>query len=179
MGATPKISIRRGGPGDEIALSLVGQAAFLEAFAGVIPGKDIIEHCAHQHAREKYAAWLKDSATAVWLAEVEPGHAPVGYLVLTTPELPLPDLSQQDAEIKRIYLLHRFQGSGIGARLMRAAHAEAQARGLHRLLLGVYGKNAAAISFYEKQGYRMVGRRTFKVGSNTYDDFIFGLSIGT
>ena len=99
--------------------------------------------------------------------------------MLTAPELPLPDLSQQDVEIKRIYLLHRFQGSGVGARLMQAAHDEAKVRGFHRLLLGVYGKNTAAISFYEKLGYRISGRRSFKVGSNTYDDFIFGLSVGT
>jgi len=169
------VSIRQCQPGDEAALSLVGQASFLEAFAGVISGKDILGHCARQHASEKYAAWLQDPASAVWVAEVEPGQAPVGYLVLTAPDLPLADLSSDDGEVKRIYLLHRFQGTGIGARLMEAARSHAKARSLRRLLLGVYSGNTAAIKFYEKLGYRKVGERAFKVGDSTYHDFVLGL----
>ncbi|HUJ42711.1 MAG TPA: GNAT family N-acetyltransferase [Opitutaceae bacterium] len=169
--------IRPCAPGDEAALSLVGQATFLEAFAGVVSGKDILAHCIRQHAPEKYAAWLRDPASRVWLAEVEPGQAPVGYLVLTTPDLPLPDLGPQDNEIKRVYILHRFQGQGIGAQLMGEAQAHALANGSKRLLLGVYSGNAAAIGFYERLGYRKIGRRSFKVGENTYEDFILGLRI--
>ncbi len=101
----------------------MGQATFLEAFAGVISGQDILAHCRQQHAVDKYAAWLRDAASAVWLAETEPGRAPVGYLVLTTPDLPLPDLGPADAEVKRIYLFHRFQGQGMGRLLMEAARA--------------------------------------------------------
>jgi ribosomal protein S18 acetylase RimI-like enzyme len=107
------------------------------------------------------------------MAEQEPGQAPIGYLVLTTPDLPLPAVGPRDVEVKRIYVLHRFHGSGIGARLMREAHAHAFRAGFSRTLLGVYGRNAAAISFYERLGYKRVGERRFKVGNNTYDDFIF------
>jgi len=173
---TPE-SIRRCQPGDESALSLVGQATFLETFAGVLSGPDILAHCAKQHASAKYAAWLTDPASAVWLAEIDPGQAPVGYLVLTTPDLPIADISSHDAEVKRIYLLHRFQGTGIGARLMATARAHAVAQGFSRLLLGVYSQNAAAIGFYEKLGYRRVGRRSFKVGENYYDDLILALTL--
>jgi hypothetical protein len=37
--------------------------------------------------------------------------------------LPLPDLREDDLEVKRIYLLHRAQGTGIGVRLMKEAVA--------------------------------------------------------
>ena len=166
------ISIRACVPGDEAALALVGQATFLEAFAGVIPGSDLMSHCLRQHAAEKYAAWLRDPATRLWLAEVEPGRAPVGYLVLTTPDLPLPDLGPADAEIKRIYILHRFQGLRLGARLMDTATAHAAAHGIRRLLLGVYSQNTSAIAFYEHLGYQKVGRRSFKVGERMCEDFV-------
>jgi len=173
----PPLSIRSCVLGDERALSIVGQATFLEAFAGIVSGRDVLAHCARQHAPEKYTAWLRDPASRVWLAEVEPGRAPVGYLVLTTPDLPLPDVGPQDTEIKRVYILHRFQGQGIGARLMREAQAHALANGFTRLLLGVYSGNAAAIGFYEKLGYRKIGRRSFKVGENIYEDFILGFLV--
>ena len=123
--------VRRCIAGDEFALSLVGRAAFLEAFAGEISGRDILAHCEHQHAREKYAAWLSDARSAAWIAEVEPGGAPVGYLVVTTPDLPLDDIAPSDLEVKRVYLLHRFQGRGIGARLMAAEDSAHEIRGGH------------------------------------------------
>jgi ribosomal protein S18 acetylase RimI-like enzyme len=170
-------AIRKCRPGDEAALSLLGQATFLETFAGVISGRDILGHCAREHSADKYVSWLNDPASAVWVAEVEPGRAPVGYLVLTTPDLPLADLSPHDAEVKRIYLLSRFHGSGIGRRLMDEARRHAAMNGRGRLLLGVYEGNTAAIRFYEKSGFKRTGERTFKVGESVYHDFIFALEV--
>src|SRR4051812_2869169 len=118
----PSITLRKCEPGDEPVLSLVGRASFLEALAGVIDGRDILAHCEHQHAEDNYRAWLHDSASAVWVAEASPGRAPVGYLVLTAPDLPI-ELRPDDLEVKRIYLLHRFQGLGLGRNLMNAAIA--------------------------------------------------------
>lgn len=170
-------TIRRCVPGDENALSLVAQATFLDTFAGVLSGRDILGHCLRQHSIEKYAHWLGDAASAVWIAEIEPGNAPVGYLVLTKPDLPLADISPLDAEVKRVYLLNRFRGAGLGRRLMQEAERHARSNGIRRLLLGVYNRNAAAISFYEKLGYQRIGERAFTVGDNTYHDFILALSL--
>ncbi len=39
-------------------------------------------------------------------------------------------------------------------------------------------KNATAVAFYEKLGYVKVGRRAFRVGENTYEDFVFALPLG-
>jgi len=169
------ITIRKCAPGDELALSIVGQATFLDTFAGILSGKDILGHCGRQHSSEKYAGWLRDSASAAWIAEVEPGQAPVGYLVLTNADLPLPDISPDDAEVKRVYLLNRFRGAGLGRRLMQEAETFARARGIRRLLLGVYSRNDEAISFYERLGFQRVGERSFTVGDSTYHDFIMAL----
>jgi len=173
----PAVSIRLCTPGDEQTLSLVGQASFLEAFAGIINGADIAQHCLKQHASEKYAAYLNDAQTRVWVAEVDPGRAPVGYLVLTTPDLPIENLSPADLEVKRIYLLHRFHGCGIGAKLMNVARRYAESIRTPRLLLGVYRQNASAIAFYERLGYQRIGTREFQVGGNRYHDLILGLQL--
>lgn len=171
------IGIRRAGPGDEHALAAVGAASFLETFAGVLEGADILRHCHEQHAAALYARWLADPAYRIWLAEVSPGTAPVGYLVLSPANLPVSDPRAEDREVKRIYLLHRFQGHGIGAALMRAAIDEAAAQGAPRLLLGVYAHNHAAIAFYRKAGYETVGQRRFQVGGREYDDQVLALSL--
>jgi ribosomal protein S18 acetylase RimI-like enzyme len=178
--APPACVIRAGRPGDEAALALLGQASFLEAFAGTLRSGDILEHCAHKHAREVYRGWLADAHYDIWIAEVSQGGAAVGYLVMCPPTpagLPLGDLDERDVEIKRIYLLHRFQGLGLGAALMRSARERAAQRSARRLVLGVYAGNHAAIAFYQEQGFRAVGRRSFRVGETDCEDLILACAL--
>jgi len=167
-----QIEIRPCGPGDAAALALVGQATFLETYAHILPGDDILAHCAHEHGEARYAGWLaKPEAYRLWGAYVAGGGPMVGYVMLSPPDLPVPT-GPGDLEIKRIYLLSRFHGGGLGARLMNVALDAATALGAPRVLLGVYGENASAIAFYARQGFAEAGVRRFQVGANTYDDLV-------
>ena len=170
------ISIRRAVAGDEDALAFVGQATFLETFSGILDGAAIIGHCRQAHSAAQYHHWLNDPDAAVWLAEVAPGNAPIGYLVLARPDLPMADRSR-DLEIKRIYLLSRYHGDGSGKRLLGQAVQHATLAGADRLLLGVYAGNEAAIGFYRKQGFVNLTQRQFNVGGRAYDDFVMSLAL--
>lgn len=57
-----------------------------------------------------------------------------------------------------IYLHPDARGSGAGAALLRSAIAHAQAQGVFRVLLWVNAENVAARGFYERMGFREVGR---------------------
>ncbi|PKP98701.1 MAG: GNAT family N-acetyltransferase [Alphaproteobacteria bacterium HGW-Alphaproteobacteria-13] len=167
MERDPAWTIREAGGDDAAALALVGAATFLESFAGVIDGDAIVGHCAAKHRAESYRALLADGARA-WLAEAQPGGAPVGYALVGAPDL---DAARDgDFELKRIYALSRFHGTGLGAALM--ACAVAAAAGHRRLLLGVYARNHRAIAFYRKQGFADIGTRRFDVGGKIYDDLV-------
>lgn len=169
------VQIRACGPADARALALVGQATFLETYADVLPAADILAHCEREHGVARYAGWLDRPEYRFWLAETGTG-APVGYATLCPPDLPLPT-EPADLELKRIYLLSRFHGAGVGARLMEAAVEAARAAGARRLLLGVYGENARAIAFYVRQGFVQAGVRKFQVGANTYDDLVLARAL--
>lgn len=164
-------------PGDEQALSLLGQASFLESFAGILHGHDIVAHCERQHAAAIYRDWLADAAMRIWVAEVNPGQAPVGYLVLSPAKLPIPDPRPDDLEIKRIYLLHRFHGQRLGKRLLEQAVAHAREQGSRRIVLGVYADNHDALAFYARCGFRPLSSRTFRVGDTDYNDTILALEL--
>lgn len=168
-----EIAIRRATPADALALATVGAATFLETFAGLVDGQDIVAHCARQHAESVYASWLASPDYALFLATVAPGEAPVGFAVLAPADVPVPDPRPDDLEIRRIYLLSRFHGAGAGRALMDAALAEAKARHAGRVLIGVKDDNHRAIAFYRKNGFEVVGTRSFSVGGGTYSDLIF------
>jgi ribosomal protein S18 acetylase RimI-like enzyme len=162
--------------GDEPALSLVGGATFLEAYADRLNGEDILAHFHKNHSEETYAKYLTMPTGRITVAESAPGNAPIGYIVCCDPDLPI-ELTQDDYELRRIYLLHRFQGLGIGRALMDAAVDHTRELGKKRLLLGVYGKNFEAMRFYEKAGFSQVGERFFTVGSTTHHDFVLARTV--
>lgn len=129
-----------------------------------------------KHAPEVYAGWLADGESRLWLAEAEPGRAPVGYAVLTAPDLPEAGLRAADVEIRRIYLLSRFQGGGVGRALMESALRAAREAGKRRVVLGAYRENPV-VGFYERFGFEVIGERKFHVGPRTYDDVVLALTL--
>lgn len=169
--------LRRACAADADVLALVGRATFLESYAGILPVTDILAHCERQHAPQVYADWLADARCATWLVEAQPGDAPVGFAVMAPAAVPVPDPLPDDLELKRIYLLHRFQGGGWGRALMQAAIDEARARGSRRLLLGVYSKNHDALAFYARMGFTRAGERHFRVGATDYYDHLLGFAL--
>lgn len=172
----PEITIRPATIGaDEGRLALIGATTFLESYVETVDGDDVVAHCANQHSVAKYGALLAGPGAQAWLAEVQPGRAPIGYLLLTQPDLPASEPG--DLEVKRIYVLQRYQGRSVGVRLLNEAIAAARAAGAHRLLLGVYSINEGAIAFYTKIGFRRVGTREFTVGRNTYHDYVLALAL--
>ena len=171
------VQVRRAGAGDAESLALVGQATFLESYAGQLNAGDILAHCALQHAVAVYEGWLADPRMRLWLAEAHPGGAPVGYAVSGPANLPIPDPRPGDVEIRRLYLLHRFHGAGVGWALMRAALENARVSSASRALLGVNSDNARALSFYWRIGFQAIGTRKFLVGKTWCDDLILGLDL--
>jgi ribosomal protein S18 acetylase RimI-like enzyme len=164
-----KLTIRQAHPGDELALSLVGSATFLETYAHMIPGADMISHCTNKHSAETYAAWLADSTVTIWLAETDV-KSPIGYLVLTRATLPAEAPQPEDLEIQRIYVLNRFHRTGMGYALMNLAVAKAISKGAARLVLGVHNDNASALAFYQRQGFSIIDGRKFCVGDSIFCD---------
>ncbi|QYJ07770.1 GNAT family N-acetyltransferase [Qipengyuania flava] len=162
---TDQAQIRTATAADAARLSLVANATFLETFAGTISGDALVAHCVKEHDAGHLAALIESGARA-WLAELN--GAPIGYALLTKPDL---DAAQTgDIELKKIYLLSQFHGTGIARDLFQAAVDGAY--GFKRLLLGVKEDNSRAIAFYTKQGFKQIGTRKFDVGGTLYDDVV-------
>lgn len=174
MEATTSFALRACVPGDEEGLSLLGSSTFLETYSGALSGPDIVTHCKRHHAVRQYADWLADDAYRICVAEI--ATAPVGYAVLSPPDLPVA-FTTHDIELKRIYLLHRFQGAGLGHALMEWSVEQARALGKQRVLLGVKAANQAALAFYSRHGFARIGERKFQVGARLCDDYVMARTL--
>jgi GNAT superfamily N-acetyltransferase len=172
----PVWRLRRASPADAPAVAMIAQASFLETFAGILAGPDIVAHCGKNSSPAVFAAWAEDPRAVVTLAEHADGAAPIGYTLLVPPDLPIA-LSAGDIELRRIYALSLAHGTGLGRAMMARAIDDARGLGKTRLLLGVLGRNIRARAFYERGGFVVVGERQYLVGSTLYDDLVYGRDI--
>lgn len=168
--------LRRASVDDAAALSLVANASFLQTFAGILPGADIVAHCAANSSVAKFAGWAADPACVATLAEHPDGAAPVGYTLLTPPDFPIPT-GPADIELKRIYTLSATHGTGLGAALIARALVDAATLGKTRVLLGVHPGNTRARNFYERHGFSVIGSRVFQVGAQRITDPIYARTL--
>ena len=172
MTSTP--TIRECTPADAAALGLIGAATFLETFAGVLDGQAVVAHCANSHDPDRYIQLL-GLGCRIWIAEAEPGRSPVGYVVVGPSFLPIARPGELD--VKRIYVLSRWHGKGIGRALMDKAVDYARSDHQERLIVGVYIGNSRAQAFYERWGFEKIGERTFSVGPRQYEDYVYALPL--
>jgi ribosomal protein S18 acetylase RimI-like enzyme len=156
-GAPEPVTLRSATPADAAALALV-----------------------KNHTAAAYLNYFAAPDTRITLA-TSGADAPVGYAMLTAPELPTFAVEPTDIELKRIYLFSRFRAAPVtgfpGVRpaqaLLNAAIADARSLGRTRLLLGTHANNLRAIAFYRRNGFAEAGTRTFQVGSQVCSDLIF------
>ena len=171
----PPCTVRMCTADDAPRLALVGAATLLDAYAGFLPGDALVLHAAKHHHPAAYEAELARPHSRAWLAEVEPAAAPVGYAMLTAPELPEELVGPGDLELRRIYVLSRFHGAGVARELMEAAMAAAREQDAPHLLLGLHPENRRAMAFYRKHGFKQIGTRRFHLGQTPFEDPVMRL----
>lgn len=75
-------------------------------------------------------------------------------------------------EIERIYVSQDFQGAGLGRLLMTYALDFAAEKRFAYVWLGVWEKNARAIRFYERNGFRKFATHVFVMGDDAQTDWL-------
>lgn len=177
MSVEKAVALRVCTSADAETLAVIGAATLLEAFAGFVPGDSLLAHCRRYHNAAAYIGYFEKPETKVWLAEVDPGAAPVGYAMMTAPDFPDGLSKDGDLELRRIYVFSKFHGTKAGRGLMELAIEHAKKQGAKRLLLGVHPDNQRALAFYRKNGFVQIGTRTFHVGDSTFVDPVFALTL--
>jgi diamine N-acetyltransferase len=161
-------------PGDEIALSLIGQATILETYAGISEGTDLYAYVREEFTAERLATLLKSDRSRAWLIEAEPGRSAVGYAIVLSPSDVAPFST---SELQRFYVFFRFHGCGLGKMLMEAVLTDAASRNTELITLRVNAQNLRAIEFYRRYGFLATSEEPFHAGQREYRVLVMSKSL--
>jgi GNAT superfamily N-acetyltransferase len=124
---------------------------------------------------EQITEELADSNSIFLIAEVD--SKPAGYAKLIVESIEEGIAATRPIELSRLYSHQEFIGKGVGQNLMDACFDLAADRGHDVMWLGVWEFNPRAQRFYERNGFRIVGRHTFQLGSDPQTDLLMQKTI--
>ncbi|MEN3209070.1 GNAT family N-acetyltransferase [Methylorubrum populi] len=142
---TNTVSIRRARSADAAGLSAVFDAAWREAYQGVIPGVALERFL----ARRGPETWRGMIEGGRGLAVVAFGDRIAGYAAYGRAR---DRTMRAEGEIDELYIAPEFQGLGLGTRLFRAVRNDLIDRGLTRIGVWALADNPRARGFYEGLG---------------------------
>lgn len=136
--ARGQLRLRRATPDDVDAVAAIEQGAFSDPWS-----------------RDAFAQLVRNRDAYFTVAEAsdadDDARAPVGYVVAW--------FVLDEAEVANIAVAEEARGSGVGARLLDGALAEARRRGAVRVFLEVRESNTVARRLYASRGFVELGRR--------------------
>jgi ribosomal protein S18 acetylase RimI-like enzyme len=153
---------------DAALMSRLGPETFVETFGHLYSPENLAAFLLN-HSEENWRGELTDPSFTVRIAEQD-GVA-VGFAKVGPPGLPF-EVSGPTAELRQLYVLKPWHGSGVAQALMDWAMAEARQRGAGQLFLSVFVDNHRAQRFYARYGFEAVGTYAFMVGSHADEDII-------
>jgi len=75
-------------------------------------------------------------------------------------------------ELSKLYVLERFYGMGVGYNLMLETEKLLRIEGCKEVNLEVWMENERAISFYDRFGFRKLGKVDFPMEKNVYNNWV-------
>ena len=161
------ITIRRARRADAQDIAAVHDAAWRDAYRGLIPGGELERMIARRGPRWWDAAIARGSRLLVLdFADAIGGYASYGRN--RVPSLP------HRGEIFELYLAPEFQGLGFGRRLFEAARADLADHGYPSVLVWALADNERALDFSDRLGGKPLRTAPERFGAEMRERIAFG-----
>lgn len=176
------VTIRAATVDDVPALADLAAATFPLAAPPHVTAESLEAFIDEHLSAARFSLYLTDPARAVSVAIDDTGRL-IGYTLLVVEQPSDDDVAAvidfvPAAELSKVYVHPDAHGSGAAADLVTAAIADARARGVAGMWLGVNQQNVRAQRFYAKCGFTRVGTKRFQVGAGLEHDFVYALDLG-
>ncbi len=135
-------------------LARMSQKTFVDTYVEINPEN---KHLLTAYVEEvlshaNIALHLSDKDIEFYFLKLE--SVPVGYVKLISH-------SSKVLELEKLYLIEGHKGQGLGQELFNFVKARAQQQGFKAIKLSVYEQNLEAIKFYQRNGFKTLGKSEF------------------
>ncbi|HLL29531.1 MAG TPA: GNAT family N-acetyltransferase [Allosphingosinicella sp.] len=158
---------------DAAALADLHRRTFIETFGHLYWPEDL-QAFLDQLSEEGFRRELLDGEHRVRFAEAD--GEPVAFVKLGPLTLPV-EPARPALEFRQLYVLGRWQGSGVAQALADWALAGARSLGAEELYLSVYAENGRAKAFYRRYGFTYFAPYKFMVGEQADEEEIWKLDL--
>jgi diamine N-acetyltransferase len=166
--------IRRATPAEAGRLASFARELFETTFAAANDPAHLAEYLDRAFGESQQRSELDDPAITTWIDEDDAAQGEWRAYAQTRHNPAEP----HRLELKRFYVAPAWQGRGTAGALMAHCIAEARAAGASEMWLTVWEGNPRATRFYERVGFRPIGRTTFWMGPDPQEDAIMALPLG-
>jgi ribosomal protein S18 acetylase RimI-like enzyme len=166
------VNIRPATPADAGPLAQLAERTFRDTFARDNAAADMDAYVRQSLTLDRVRAELDDPDSRFFVALAGGSGQMGGYAKLRRGPVDPSVSGPSPIELERLYVDQPALGHGVGAALMRRCLHEAHRAGCETVWLGVWERNARAIAFYERWGFRIVGDHIFQLGSDAQRDLI-------
>lgn len=178
VGARTQYRLRPATPSDASALAALATSTFRDTYLADNEPAHVEEYIAAHFSENIQARELADASLVTLVGESADGRL-VAYAQIrlgAVSPVPVPDTCSH--EIARFYVDRSFHGRGIAHAMMDWCLTPRRENG-GLVWLVVFQRNARAIRFYEKRGFRLAGVTTFLMGTDLQDDYVMTRSATT
>ena len=165
--------LRRATAADADAVCAFGRQAFCDTFAHLYSKADLDHYLNESYTPAVFAAYVRNSLMALFVAEDKVGDAILGYSLAGPVVVPHAEAWPADGELRKLYVAQAAKGTGIAQALLalcvewvRGGQCCASGPGHERArtYLSVWSENRRALAFYRRAGFAVVGEYLYEVG---------------
>lgn len=167
-----QITIRQATDEDAKLLTDLSYTTFWDAFAHHPKNApdDLAHYMRQAFSIEQITAELAAPESIFLIAFIE--DKPAGYAKLIVGSTEDGIIADRPIELSRLYSHQEYIGKGVGQDLMNACLDRSLEDGHDVMWLGVWEFNPRAQRFYEKNGFHVIGRHTFQLGTDPQTDLL-------
>lgn len=157
-------------------IATIGKKSFRNAFEHLFDSKEeLFEYLENTYNPVKLARSLRKENNVYFLAFSE--GEPVGFVKVKKHSLNEQVESFAQMELQKIYVLPGHQHSGAGTALMKQVKELTREIYPDHIWLDTHISNERAIRFYEKNGFKKIGKYHFTIGTQTFEYHVMGMPV--
>ncbi|MDP4265314.1 MAG: GNAT family N-acetyltransferase [Bacteroidota bacterium] len=170
------ITIMQADVSQAATIATIGKKSFRRTFEHLFKSKEeLFEYLEHTYNPVKLARSIREENNVYLLALVD--GVPAGFAKVKKISLNEHIESLGQTELQKLYVLHEYHGRGIGTALLKEVQNVVKDIYPDYIWLDTHISNDNAIRFYERNGFKKMGKYFFTIGTQTFEYHVMGLPV--